>query len=118
MKVLPRGLTRRPSIFGPLGLLGFFGCFCSGKRCLPQKKRDEDYFLRFSFYLRLLLAKKPANLTSRMTRLTCCRYGTRANSVTYIHQRPFNGRPRLSLGQTSLFLTKTRFCPKPNSPTL
>jgi len=40
MKVLPRGLTRRPSIFGPLGLLGFFGCFCSGKRCLPQKKRD------------------------------------------------------------------------------
>ena len=79
--------------------LGAFAAFLAASAAendvFPKKKRDEDDLLRF-FLLRFSLkelSKKPANVNSRMTHRICCRYGTRANSVTCIHECSLNGWP-------------------------
>ena len=104
---------------GRLGLLGAFSRLLlqAENDVFPKKKRDEDDRLRFLFLLRFSLkelSKKPANVTSRMTHCIRYRYGTRANSVTYIHECSLNGwpvfvweKPRYSFRKRGFSHTKT-----------
>ena len=65
------------------------------------------------------LSRKPAKVASRMTRRICFRYGTRAHSVTYIHECSFNGRPAHGRNKPRYSFRKRGFAhTKPDSPGL